>query len=302
VARTRIRQNPSTAALSAPGTALKSKLPPFQPVELATLVDTVPSGSRWLHELKYDGYRTLLAIGGGGAKAYTRSGLDWSERFNPIVAEAAALQIESALIDGEAVVLDTAGRSSFQALQGALKAAPDTINYYAFDLLELNGADLKALPLTVRKEKLRAILPANGGRLRYSDHIVGNGETLLSTFCSAGLEGVISKRADSQYIGSRSGDWLKTKCIKRQEFVVVGWTPSDKSRTFRSLILAVNDKGELRYAGKVGTGFNAEEQLQLTDVMKPLEQDAAPVKRRAPKFAAPTGLSLAWLPRSPTRR
>jgi bifunctional non-homologous end joining protein LigD len=187
--------------------------------------------------MKYDGYRLEVAVGRGNARAYTRSGLDWSDKFAGIVTDAAALDVRSALIDREAVVMDANGRSSFQALQGALKGAPATIDYYAFDLLELDGEDLTGLPLAERKAKLRAILPEGNPRIRYSEHIQGNGEKLLHNFCEADLEGVISKCADARYIGSRSGGWLKTKCIKRQEFIVVGWTPSDKSRAFRSLIL-----------------------------------------------------------------
>ena len=248
--------------------------PPFRAVQLAQLVDTVPSGDRWLHEMKYDGYRTLISVGSDEGRAYTRSGLDWSDRFAGIVTDALKLKVGSALIDGEAVVLDADGRSSFQALQGALKGAPATIDYFAFDLLELDGEDLTGLPLVERKAKLQKILPKGKSRLRYSDHIVGSGEKLLNQFCAAGLEGVISKLATGKYVGSRSGGWLKTKCIKRQEFVVVGWTPSDKSRLFRSLILAIHEKGELRYAGKVGTGFDTAELIRLMEIMKPIEQAA----------------------------
>lgn len=252
--------------------------PPFRAVQLAQLVDTVPSGDRWLHEMKYDGYRTLISVGSDEGRAYTRSGLDWSDRFAGIVTDALKLKVGSALIDGEAVVLDADGRSSFQALQGALKGAPATIDYFAFDLLELDGEDLTGLPLVERKAKLQKILPKGKSRLRYSDHIVGSGEKLLNQFCAAGLEGVISKLATGKYVGSRSGGWLKTKCIKRQEFVVVGWTPSDKSRLFRSLILAIHEKGELRYAGKVGTGFDTAELIRLMEIMKPIEQAAPTVK------------------------
>lgn len=228
--------------------------------------------------MKYDGYRLLVAVGGGEGRAYTRSGLDWSDKFVGIVTAAAILKVRSALIDGEAVVLDADGESSFQALQGALKGAPASIDYYAFDLLELDGEDLTSLPLTERKAKLREIIPDGQARLRYSDHIIGSGEKLLHKFCDAGLEGVISKLTTGKYIGSRSGGWLKTKCIKRQEFVIVGWTPSDKSRSFRSLILGVHDKGELRYAGKVGTGFDTAELLSLMEIMAPLEQQTPTVK------------------------
>ena len=151
-------------------------MPAFRPVQLATLVDTVPTGSHWLHEMKYDGYRVEVAVGGGGARAFTRSGLDWSDRFPGIVKAAAKLKVTSALLDGEAVVLDDEGRSRFQALQAALKGAPDSIDYFAFDLLELNGQDLTQLPLTERKKKLQAILPRRSARLRYSGHGICNCE------------------------------------------------------------------------------------------------------------------------------
>ncbi|MER9248800.1 DNA ligase D [Mesorhizobium sp. M0590] len=251
--------------------------PAFRPLQLATLVDRVPAGDRWIHEMKYDGYRVLVAVGGGKARAYTRSGLDWSSRFPSILSEARKLKVRSALIDGEAVVVDAEGRSNFQALQNALKGAPATIDFYAFDLLQLDGEDLTRLPLLERKAKLEAILPAKNPVLRYSDHILGRGEELLDRFCAAGLEGVISKLADSSYVAARGASWLKIKCIRRQEFLIVGWTPSDKVRAFRSLILGVHDGGKLRYAGKVGTGFDTAELLRLLKIMAPLEQKAATV-------------------------
>ncbi len=251
--------------------------PAFRPVQLATLVDAVPTDDRWIHEMKYDGYRTLVAVGGSEARAYTRSGLDWSDRFPSILSEASQLKVRSALIDGEAVALDAEGRWSFQALQGALKGAPATIDYFAFDLLELDGEDLTGLPLLDRKAKLKAILPDKSEHIRFSNHIQGSGEKLLKSFCAAGLEGVVSKLATSKYIGARAGSWVKTKCIKRQEFVIVGWTPSDKSRAFRSLILGVHEGGKLRYAGKVGTGFDTAELVRLMAIMAPLEQKAATV-------------------------
>lgn len=272
------RKARTASANSAPRSG--SQPPPFRPVQLATLVDSVPAGSGWLHEMKYDGYRLLVAVGGGEARAYTRSGLDWSDKFGPLLAAAAKLKVGSALIDGEAVVLDADGRSNFQSLQNALKSSPDAIDYFAFDLLELDGEDLAQRPLVERKAKLAKILPKAGKRIRFSDHIAGGGEKLLQSFCKAGLEGVISKKADARYVGSRAGSWLKTKCIKRQEFVVVGWTPSDKSRSFRSLMLGIHEKGKLRYAGKVGTGFDTAELFRLQDLMKPLA-------RKEPTVPAP---------------
>jgi bifunctional non-homologous end joining protein LigD len=137
---------------------------------------------------------------------------------------------------------------------------------------------LTGLPLLDRKARLKAILPTNSQHVRLSDHTQGNGERLLKSFCSAGLEGVVSKLATSKYVGARAGSWLKTKCIKRQEFVIVGWTPSDKSRAFRSLVLAVHDGGKLRYAGKVGTGFDTAELSRVMKVMAPLEQKAVTVE------------------------
>jgi bifunctional non-homologous end joining protein LigD len=281
----------ATALPSSPRTATRvaakkgkatGKLPPFRPVQLAALVDHVPPGDRWLHELKYDGYRTLLAVGGGEGRAYTRSGLDWSDRFAALIADALTLDMSSALIDGEAVVLLPDGRTSFQALQAALKGHPRKIDYFAFDLLELNGEDLTQRPLTERKEMLAALLGDGIGHLRYSDHIVGRGEQLFDSFCGAGLEGVISKRIDARYSGSRSGSWVKTKCIRRQEFVIVGWTPSDKQRGFRSLLLGVNEEGTLRFAGKVGTGFTGDEIERLMALMAPLEQESATVEAPRP--------------------
>jgi bifunctional non-homologous end joining protein LigD len=257
--------------------------PPFRAVQLATLVDHVPAGNSWLHEMKYDGYRTLISVGGGDGRAYTRSGLDWTDKFAAIVTDAATLDVSSALFDGEAVVLDAEGRTSFQALQGALKDDPGSILYYAFDLLELDGDDLTSLPLVQRKEKLAALIGAGTEKIRYSEHIVGRGEELFGTFCEAGLEGVISKRADAQYAGSRSGSWVKTKCIKRQEFVIVGWTPSDKQRGFRALLLGVNENGKLRYAGKAGTGYTADEIEKLMGLMTPLEVKSPTVE--APRAA-----------------
>ncbi len=281
-ARSQPAPGKAAAATTRPKTAAM-KIPPFQPVQLATLVDHVPPGDRWLHELKYDGYRTLLAIGGGVGRAYTRSGLDWSDRFAGLIADAVTLNASSALIDGEAVVILPDGRTSFQALQAALKGDPEKIDYFAFDLLELNGEDLMQRPLVERKEMLAQLLGNRHGHLRYSDHITGRGEQLFDSFCGAGLEGVISKRADARYSGSRSGSWVKTKCIRRQEFVIVGWTASDKQRGFRSLLLGVNKKGKLRYAGKVGTGFTGDEIERLMEIMAPLEQKTPTVE--APKAA-----------------
>jgi bifunctional non-homologous end joining protein LigD len=259
------------AQARAPKSGRSTQIPAFRAVQLATLVDHVPGGDGWLHEMKYDGYRCLIAIGGGEALAYTRSGLDWSDHFPRITKAAAGLKVRSALLDGEAVLLDPDGKSNFQALQASFKGGKADVVYFAFDLLELNGDDLAALPQIERKKRLARLLGSRKGVIRYSEHVEGGGEKLLTEFCKAGFEGVISKRADARYIGARSNAWVKTKCILRQEFVITGWTPSDKARGFRSLILGVNRDGKLRYAGKVGTGFDMAEIGRLMKRMAPLE-------------------------------
>ncbi|WP_404710618.1 DNA ligase D [Sphingomonas sp. MMS24-J13] len=264
--------------------AKKGKMPAFQSPQLATLVDHVPTGTNWLHEVKYDGYRTLIAVGGGKAKAFTRTGLDWSDRFAPIVEAAAATIGHPALIDGEVVALDAQGRPSFQALQASLKEGAGTLAYFAFDILSLDGKDLTGLSNLDRKAKLEGLLKGVPAPIHYSDHVVGHGEKLFDGMCREGLEGIISKRADAPYrVGLRTKTWLKIKCLHRQEFVIVGWTPSDKGRGFRSLLLGVHEGEKLIYAGKVGTGFGMDLIDDLMARMKPLERKTATVE--APRAA-----------------
>ncbi|WP_114227014.1 MULTISPECIES: DNA ligase D [Sphingomonas] len=250
--------------------------PKFMHPQLATLVDEVPTGNEWLHEYKYDGYRLLLSVGDGAALAWTRNGKDWSDYFAPLVKAAAALP-PGCLLDGEAVALDEAGKPSFQLLQATLKpkagAPPPDLAYYAFDLLVDRGEDIRALPNLERKERLAALLKGVGGPLIYGDHVIGRGEKLFAAICKDGGEGIISKRADAPYRGTRSKAWLKIKCIQRQEFVIVGWQASDKRRGFRSLHLAVREGEALRYVGKVGTGFDTRMIEELSATMAPLERD-----------------------------
>jgi bifunctional non-homologous end joining protein LigD len=261
----------------------------FRAPQKATLVDHVPSGSAWVHEMKYDGYRCLLAIGGGAAKVYTRSGLDWSDKFPEIVAAARELEVGSALLDGEIVALDENGRSSFSALQQAISEGGRGLTLFLFDALEIDGEDLTPLPNIERKGRLATLLgPGKPPTLLYADHIVGRGEELLHAMCDAGQEGIISKRADAPYRGRRTKCWLKVKCIQRQEFVIVGWTPSDKKgRGFRSLLLGVNEGGGLRYVGKVGTGFSMQlihdllARMETIEVAKPTTAVPRPDARGA---------------------
>jgi len=257
-----------------------AKLPPFREPQKATLVDHVPSGSGWIHEMKYDGYRCLLAVGGGGAKVYTRNGLDWSDKFPDIAAAAARLGIGSALLDGEIVKLDDKGNTGFSALQQAIGEGGRGLSLFLFDALEIDGEDLTRLTNVERKARLEALVGrGDPPEILYADHIVGQGEKLFEAMCEAGQEGIISKRADSPYRSGRTKSWLKVKCTNRQELVIVGWTPSEaKARGFRSLLLAVNEGGALRYVGKVGTGFSMATIGQLLARMRPLETKKAPVE------------------------
>ncbi|HWH22014.1 MAG TPA: DNA ligase D [Allosphingosinicella sp.] len=258
-------------------------LPSFREPQKATLVDNVPSGSGWIHEIKFDGYRCLLAIGGGEARVYTRSGLDWSDKFPEIVEAARSMEVGSALLDGEIVKVDEQGRTSFSALQQAISEGGRGLTLFLFDALEIDGEDVATLPNIERKARLASLVgEGQPPAILYADHIVGAGEKLFQAMCEAGQEGIISKKADAPYRSTRTKAWLKVKCILRQEFVILGWSESDKKgRGFRALLLGVHEDGKLRFAGKVGTGFSNAVQQDLLARLQKLATDkpAAPVPR-----------------------
>ncbi|HET6943453.1 MAG TPA: DNA ligase D, partial [Sphingomicrobium sp.] len=252
--------------------------PPFQQPQLATLVDEVPAGSNWLFEYKYDGYRLLIATGTGAATAWTRNGKDWSDKFRALVKAAAHLP-SGCLIDGEAVALDKDGKPDFQLLQSTLKESRGrNLAFYAFDLLVDRGEDITRLPTIERKDRLKSLLAGVQPPILFGDHVIGRGEELFREICKAGGEGLIAKVANAPYRGERSRNWLKVKCIQRQEFVIVGWSESDKRRGFRSLLLGTRDGRRLIYAGKVGTGFNGALIDDLMERMEPLATDEAAVE------------------------
>jgi bifunctional non-homologous end joining protein LigD len=252
--------------------------PPFEEPQLATLVDEVPPGSEWVHEYKYDGYRLLLSVGDGVATAWTRKGLDWSDKFKALVKAAARLPA-GCLIDGEAVALDDDGKPSFQLLQATLKDRRGAnLAYYAFDLLTDRGEDIRKLSNSERKERLAALLEGVSPPILYGDHVIGRGGALLKEVCKQGGEGIVSKKASAAYSGTRTRNWLKVKCIQRQEFVIIGWSESDKRLGFRALLLAAKDGGKLTYVGKVGTGFNAKLIQELMGRMEPLAIDKMPAE------------------------
>ncbi len=245
------------------------KLPEFAPPMLATLVEEVPAGADWLFEIKFDGYRAQIAASGDTVKIYTRSGLDWTGKFPTIAKAAAALQLDAALIDGEAVVLDGQGRSDFPALVAALESGKGNLSFFAFDLLELGGKKLTALPFTARKSELKKLLgaPAGNAVIQYSEDFAatgkGAGARLLKTACEQGLEGIIAKRKTAPYRAGRGSAWVKIKCRQEQEFLILGFSASEKSRPFSSLLMGVNEDGGVRYAGRVGTGFNDQTLAEL---------------------------------------
>ncbi len=258
--------------------AKRAAMPAFVAPQLATLVGEAPAGPDWVHEIKLDGYRVLAGVTNGRARLWTRSGLDWSDRFAGLTADLAGLQASSALLDGEVVALDASGRSSFQALQRALGGDGGELVYYVFDLLAAQGKSLRSRPLLERKAALAALLESSPlASVRLSDHVAGQGEEFFQRACQLGVEGVVSKRADASYRSGRNRDWLKTKCSARQEFVIGAYTEPRGSRAqLGALLVGIYDGGELRYAGKVGTGFDATTLAELKAKLHPLEQREAP--------------------------
>ncbi len=266
---------------SAKGRPQKSGKPPaFVAPQLCTLVDAPTPGDDWMHEIKYDGYRAVAAVGGGKVVVYTRKGLDWTDRFRPLVRPLADLPCESALLDGEVAITDAAGHTRFGALQDALAEGGSGIHYYLFDLLHLDGKDLRRLPLVERKAKLAELLrdqPATGP-LFYSDHVVGEGAEFFKRAAELKLEGIVSKQASSPYRSGRTKAWLKIKTEMGQEFIIIGWRPSDVAkRPFSSLLLAVREGERLTYAGRVGSGFGEPELKALWPELKKRAVKTAPV-------------------------
>lgn len=270
------------------------KPPSFAEPQLATLVDAVPEGAEWVHEIKFDGYRCLAAVAGREVRLHTRSGLDWTDRFQNIAAAFSEADLPAALIDGEVVATDPDGNPDFSILQARLReGAADNLQFHAFDLLSLDGRDLTTLPLTERKAELSALLAAVPSPVHVTEHIAGHGEKLFAAMCAAGQEGIISKRSDAPYRSGRTKAWLKVKCTRRQEFVIVGWSPSSaRGRPFSSLLLAQREVDTLVYKGKVGTGFDTATMTDLSARLDRLTVKSAPVEvpageRRGARWVKP---------------
>jgi bifunctional non-homologous end joining protein LigD len=263
--------------------------PDYDP-QLATLVKDAPSGAGWLHEIKYDGYRIGCRIRGGRATLISRNGKDWTAAFPDIAAAAAALPITDGLIDGEVCIVMPDGRTSFQMLQNAFSggSANGTLVYFVFDLLRLDGERLRALPLDERKARLKELVGnRKTSRIRYAEHIETDGRAFFNQACRLGLEGIISKRAAEPYRPGRHGDWLKTKCVLEQEFVIGGFTDPEGSRAGIGALLIgyyTPSRSGLRrtrannlvFSGKVGTGFSHKVALDLRRQLEAIEQDTPP--------------------------
>ncbi|MET2829693.1 DNA ligase D [Mesorhizobium shangrilense] len=263
--------------------------------QLATLERDAPPGKDWLHEVKFDGYRMQAQIAGTDVRLLTRTGLDWTEKFGgEIVAELAALTCSDAIIDGEIVVLADSGVSSFSLLQQDLSAnRTNRFIYYVFDLMRLDGRDLRGEPLVERKQALQELLgkQAENPAIRFSDHFAEPGKVMLEHACRMGLEGVVSKRADAPYRSGRGRSWVKSKCTARQEFVIGGYLPSEKTgRGLRSLLVGYHEDGKLHYAGRVGTGFSTKGAADLKTRLDALKAESSPFDAAVPK-----GKGLVWV-------
>lgn len=279
------------------GEAEKFMKNPFQiaDVQLAKLVKTIPEGENWLYELKYDGYRIVAYVEGNRVQLLTRNGNDYVNRFHGIAASLITLSGGRPMVlDGEIAVTDTAGKTDFQALQGYMKNPKGkNLTYIVFDLLALDGADLRERPLIERKEVLEKLMQAAPQNLYYSRYVRGKGKESFAVACEAGMEGIVGKKADSIYSGTRNGDWIKLKCDKRQEFVIGGYTLTDKKASgVSSLLLGVYEGEDLIYAGRAGTGISEAEMKSLEDKFKDIRIMSSP-------FLTPPRLraneSIIWL-------
>lgn len=263
----------------------RSEMPDTISPQLATPATRLPAGDQWLHEIKLDGYRLLCFLQDGQVCLKTRRNLDWTNRFPHLAEAVQRLPAQTAILDGEVVGLLPNGVSSFALLQSALKSGRSRqLVYFAFDLLYLNGHDLRRTPLIERKQALRALLGESAtGVIQYVDHIEGTAEAFFGQCRRLGLEGVVSKRGNGRYREGRSRDWLKTKCVLRDEFVVGGFTEPEAGRNGLGSVLVgyYDEDGRFIYAGRVGTGFDHALLIDLRKRLDLIEVQRNPFKRIA---------------------
>jgi DNA ligase D-like protein (predicted ligase) len=279
-----------------------SHAPQWVQPQLCKLVEIAPSGPGWLHEIKFDGYRIAARIEGGRVILLTRSGLDWTAKYPGIAAALKALPVRSAYIDGELCGVGPDGIPSFALIQAATDGRPQVhLVYYAFDLLFIDGEAITALSLVERKKRLKRILAKPPKGIEFSTHFEDAGETVLKNACAHGLEGIVSKRADRPYLSGNRGVWTKAKCLNRAEFVIVGWSDPEGSRTLiGSLLLGYyTPDGRLIYAGRVGTGMSEKALRMLHSRLVPLATDRMPLAAPPPRktrFGTPLVLSrIHWV-------
>lgn len=265
--------------------------PGFIKPQLPRLVTDPPDGKNWVHEMKFDGYRMQALLKNGVGNLFSRNGLDWSNNFPFILEELNSLKLQNAIIDGEVVALDEEGRSVFQRLQNSLKAKDDrNLRYHVFDILYLDGKDLRPLPLLERKAILEKLLKKTKHVL-FSEHIFEAGDSFYKVSCQHKLEGMVSKQADAPYVSGRGDTWVKTKCGARQEFVIGGWTDPRGSRTgIGALLLGVYKGNDLTYAGRVGTGMDTRTLRELKRILGALEVDESPFDKKSPR-----GSDIHWV-------
>jgi bifunctional non-homologous end joining protein LigD len=268
--------------IESPG-AVKAPMPGFIKPQLATLKAKAPVGDKWLHEIKFDGYRIQAHVAMGRAALFTRNGHDWTNRFSSI-ATALKLGTLAAVFDGE-VVVEKDGRPNFSELQSALASRRSArMIYYVFDLLYLNGLDLRGCGLIERKRLLEDVLANAKHPIRYSEHMVTDGATMFEHACMMHLEGIISKNAEATYRSERNENWIKVKCVQREKFPVIGFIKEIDG--ISALYLGKEVDGELTYAGKVGTGFTRKSSMEVRRRLDPLVTPRARLAKRLKKKEA----------------
>jgi DNA ligase D-like protein (predicted ligase) len=273
-----------------------SPLPTFVPPQLSQPVEKPPSGPQWLHEIKLDGYRMAARIDNGRVQLLTRTGLDWTDKYPSAVAALANLNVKTAYLDGELCGVDEAGLPTFADTQAATDGERDVrLVYYAFDLLHLDGRDVSGLQLIERKALLEPLLVNKPG-LQFNGHEIGDGEPILAHAGKLGFEGVVSKTIDAPYAPGNRGLWRKAKSLKRQEFVIVGWSDPEGSRPHLGALLLgyYADDGKLVYAGRVGTGMPVKVLADLRRRLDSLARKTSPLsapRSRKTRFGSPLVLS-----------
>jgi DNA ligase D-like protein (predicted ligase) len=271
-------------------------LPRFIEPQLCKLVETAPSGEQWVHEVKFDGYRMAARIDRGKVQLLTRSGLDWTAKYPETATALGWLPVKTAYLDGELCSVRADGVTSFELMQQATDRGTGSLVYFAFDLLEVNGIDTARLPLLERKARLAKILKKSPPGVSYSEHEGGDGEAFRKAACKHGLEGIVSKRIDRPYLPGDRGVWVKSKCLNRAEFVIVGWSEPEGSRNgIGALLLGFYEPdGRLLYAGRVGTGMSVKTLGMLHATLKPLaipKMALAVAPPRKTRFGGPLALS-----------